>query len=156
MKGRGKPIVYKINNNGCHICTSHSCNGGGYPAIRWRKKRYSMHRLIYEWIHGEIPPQMIVMHTCDNPRCINPEHLILGTQRDNMHDCCLKNRFARGEKSGPAKLTEKDVKDIRRRHIRRGDEPNKRGNSSLLAEEYGIDIKNIWYIVNRKTWKHIK
>lgn len=84
-----RPIEYYVNENGCHICTSHSKDKDGYIKIN-RDGFWRLHR----WIHwkntGEKPE--VVMHTCDNPSCINPEHLKSGTHKENIRDMWNKGR----------------------------------------------------------------
>ena len=64
----------------------------GYSSVKWRNKTWFGHRLVYTLIYGEIPEGMCVMHTCDNPKCLNPEHLKLGTNQDNIDDEISKGR----------------------------------------------------------------
>ncbi len=104
----------------------------------------------YELFYGTIPDWLQVLHHCDNPACISPRHLFLGTHTDNMHDRTAKRRHAFGIKHGMAKLTEKDVIAIRERYAT--------GTVSQyqLAAEYGVYQASIGRIVNRKGWKHVK
>ena len=98
---RPRPIQYYIDSNGCWICISHKKDQCGYPVVTrngklWRGNRYS-----YTINKGDIPEGLVIRHTCDNPACINPDHLILGTQKDNVKDMLERDRFrdARGEKN---------------------------------------------------------
>jgi len=77
-------ILYVKNNNGCHLCTSHKPNNKGY--VRFGPKRRYLHRIMYERFKGPIPKGMCVLHTCDVRSCINPGHLYLGTNDDNVAD----------------------------------------------------------------------
>jgi hypothetical protein len=116
------------------------------------------HRIAYELSTGPIPDGMMVCHACDNPPCVNPRHLFLGTAGDNVQDMVSKNRhaavtrpdrFARGEAVGNAVLTEHDVRAIRLAYgkgVRTLDQ---------LAESYGVTKQAIWLVVHRKNWKHI-
>lgn len=104
---------------------------------------------------GESPGNLFVCHHCDNPPCVNPAHLFLGTPAQNSADMARKGRApgprpenVRGEKSGHAKLTEAAVRDIRNR-VGRGD------SYASLGREYGVTPVNIRYVVNRRTWKHV-
>jgi hypothetical protein len=95
---------------------------------------------------GEIPENMCVYHKCDNPSCVNPNHLFLGTHKQNMIDCMNKGRFPVGEKNGKSKLKTADIIEIRKlykNNVRQRD----------LCEIYNIDRARMSRIVNMKTWK---
>ncbi len=109
------------------------------------------HRAAWESHHGrDIPKGMVIMHSCDTPACVNPAHLILGTQRENMKDMHAKKRHvvphARGTEHHSCRFTEIDV-----RHIRRSSLPPKD-----LAAQYGVNVTSINRIRSRKTWKHVE
>lgn len=70
-----------------------SNNGRGYGRIMFNRQRTLAHRLAWQFSRGAIPPDMSVLHTCDNPGCVNPDHLFLGTQTDNMIDAAHKGRL---------------------------------------------------------------
>src|SRR5208337_3746273 len=95
---RMKKIEYIVNENGCHICTSHYCDSRGYPIIQRNKH---MSRYLWEEKHGPIPEKMEVCHKCDTPACINVDHFFLGTQKDNMKD--MYNKKREGENSAGLK-----------------------------------------------------
>jgi len=103
-------------------------------------------------LDGRDPSGYIVMHTCDNPSCVRPDHLIVATQKDNMIDMSNKGRChsnqARGEQAGKSKLTEQQVLEIRRQH-------NMGRTQKSLALEYGLNKTSIFDIVHRINWKHI-
>ena len=125
---------------------------------------------VFSWkLHnGEIQKGMFVLHRCDNGKCVNPDHLFLGTQADNIQDMIKKGRrkqgralgqrngkythpekTPRGEDSGRAKLTEKQVKEIRKKYI-----PIKY-HYGMLSKEYNVCRDTIRKIVNRIYWEHI-
>ena len=91
----------------------------GYGLIRWQGRRQVAHRVSWQITHGLIPMGMQVCHHCDNPPCVEPTHLFLGTNADNQEDRRLKNAAARSarrrERSGPVmrKLSIEDARDIR-------------------------------------------
>lgn len=90
-----KPIEWNVTEQGCWEVTSHKPTDLGYTRVKRyyaKVKHIPTHRYIYEELFGEIPKDMEVMHKCDNRKCINPEHLTLGTHADNMKDMALKGR----------------------------------------------------------------
>lgn len=96
-----------------------------------------------------VPSGKFVLHTCDNPPCVNPEHLYLGTQSDNMQDVWDRNRRPRqrGSKSPSAKLSETQVRELREERSRRGTSTPK------LAKKYGISKSQAWNIVSESQWR---
>lgn len=107
------------------------------------------HRIAWAIRRGAIPDGMHVLHKCDVRGCVNPDHLFLGAQAANMADMVSKGRQARGSLNGTAKLTEVQVLEIRNLYGKgvwtQGD----------LASMFGIVQKQVSYIVNRRTWKHV-
>lgn len=99
--------------DGCWMWTG-TKNADGYGIIFIDKKRYLTHRLSWEIHFGEIPVGLFICHHCDIPGCARPDHLFLGTKKDNKQDAMKKGRHARGETSGRAKLTEEKVREIRK------------------------------------------
>ncbi len=128
-------------------------NIDGYGKIdcRVRKRMVGAHRVAYELAHGPIPDGLHVLHRCDNPPCVNVEHLFLGTQADNNADMDAKGRrvSSHGERHRSAKLTEDLVREIRRRYSAGGI------SQPALAAEFGIDKAGICRLLNRKNWKHV-
>lgn len=84
----------------------------GYGDIHHREGRISAHRFSYELHHGIIDAGGVVCHRCDNPPCVNPAHLFIGTQADNMADKVSKGRQAKGERNGSAKLTDAQFHEL--------------------------------------------
>lgn len=90
-------------------------NHDGYGIVaNGRGGNTTTHRAVYEHLHGPVPAGHVVRHTCDNRACVNPAHLILGRQLDNVHDAINRGRFARGENVPTYKLTDADVLEVRR------------------------------------------
>ena len=139
-------IAFNIDDNGCFNCISHAPCGGGYVMIRMHGKRRSMHRHVYEECYGEIPVGMLIRHSCDNPKCINPEHLLLGTVMDNTRDKIERGRQAKGTDFPNAKLTQSDVIAIRN---------DTKSYHKDLAAKYGISRVKITKIKNRQNWTHV-
>lgn len=121
----------------------------GYGALRIAGRAQLSHRVAYQLYVGEIPDGMCVCHRCDNRKCVNPDHLFLGTQADNIHDCENKGRGVHlglsGEKNANAKLVEAQVIEILAKHAN-----GARGVD--LAKEYGVSRANISLIVCGRAW----
>jgi hypothetical protein len=111
----------------------------------------ALSRWIYEECFGPISKGLVVRHKCDNPLCINPEHLELGTVMQNTLDKKRHNTWQSGEKHPRHILTWKDVREIRRQHIR-GTGLRNRGNTAKLATKYGVSDYTIRDIVAFKSW----
>jgi hypothetical protein len=101
--------------------------------------------------NGPVPMGMFVCHRCDTPRCVNPAHLFLGTQTDNMRDCSNKGRSnkPRGEEHPRARLTAGQVVEIRKRHSA-GD------SLKAIARAFGISWHSVSPIVSGQAWSHVK
>jgi hypothetical protein len=95
------------------------CYSAGYGQFKAGGKGYAAHRLSYEISVGPIPEGMCVLHKCDNPPCVNPDHLFLGTQKENMQDCVNKKRHfstqTKGSRHPNGKLTDDEVREIRKK-----------------------------------------
>ncbi len=134
-----------------HVTKTESCwnwnsskDGGGYGQTNIGSEKIKAHRLSYELFKGQITDNLLVCHSCDNPSCVNPDHLWLGTNNDNMKDMHNKGRIF-------TKLTAYQVNKIR-------DVWNNNyyhGVGTELCKKYGITIGHLSNIVNRKIWKHI-
>lgn len=125
--------------------------GYGHMGISGRRQVYA-HRLSYVIHNGPIPPGMHVCHSCDNPKCVNPGHLWVGTAQDNAIDRDAKGRHPSkvGSECGAAKLTESDVTNIRERAKSR-----KLGDINSMAREFGVTRGTIYTVIARLTWTHI-
>jgi hypothetical protein len=120
-------------------------NGQGYAWVQVNRKYHNGHRLSYLIHKGHIPAGMVVMHKCDNPCCINPDHLELGTPTQNHEDMRAKRRHAFGRRVNTAKLNDEIVRSIRREV----------GSNKSLARKYGVRRQTIASVRARKTWKHV-
>jgi hypothetical protein len=123
----------------------------GYGYHEYEDIGYRSHRLAWILTYGEIPEGMLVLHRCDNPPCCNPNHLFLGTNKDNMEDRNNKNRQGRmfGEKNPASKLTQANVDEIRSRYAPLTSSDYERG---LLALEFGVSPRTIEKVINRNSW----
>ncbi len=143
MAGRRKTITWIVTPSGCHECTSHSPDKGtGYP----RLNHSNMHRVLYEEAYGPMPVGYVGRHTCDNPLCINLEHIVLGTPKDNSNDMKVRGRCntTRGEHRSDAKLTSQDVHEIRCSDERQ----------QVLADRYGVSQPTISRIKSYQKRQH--
>lgn len=135
---------------GCWEFSGSRCSDG-YGRLIFQGRKLTAHRLAYELAHGQIPDGMAVCHRCDNPSCANPDHLFLGTQRENIADRVRKGRNGnhKGTRNGRAKLSEIDVIDIRRLHSS--------GNvtKAELANKYCVSDVLIGLVVRKKAWSHV-
>lgn len=132
----------------------------GYGQISHAHKNLKSHRLSYELHKDKIPEGMLVFHTCDNQSCVNPNHLFLGSWKDNVQDMIKKGRRrdSRGEKNGLTKLTDQQVREIREKYKLNkitGRYLRKEYSNFKLAKEYGITQSIISEIINYKRWKHV-
>jgi len=146
MVGMKKNISFWINDNNCWVCTSHALDKDGYVRF-YANKETKLHRVIYSLNYGRIPKGKVVMHICDNPSCINPCHLKLGTPSDNNDDKIKKGRGARGININTVKLNPIQVKKI---YLLEG-----KINSIVLGKRYGVEARHIRRIWKGEQWKHI-
>jgi hypothetical protein len=136
----------------CWIWTGTIQKANGYGVISESGKkgrRWYAHRYSYTLSNGSIPEGQVVCHRCDNPACVNPDHLFLGTCRDNMRDATTKNRMVHGERHHSAKLNEELVMEIRARYAAGG------CSYKGLAREYGVFDQAIKYAIIGKTWARV-
>lgn len=138
-----------IKGDGCWEWTAVK-DKDGYGKVKIAGRQKMAHRVSYQLYIGAIPDGLFCLHHCDNPSCVNPAHLFLGTDADNMQDCLNKGRGARpfGEKHWGAKLTEEQVKTIRARRI-------DGVRNTDLAKEYGVAHQTISNVTNHIRWTKI-
>lgn len=145
-------LFLRLNNNytpepysGCWIWTGNVRKGYGYFKVKG--KQVAAHRLSWTLHRGAIPNELWVLHHCDTPACVNPDHLFLGTVQDNVADCVRKNRLIpiQGENNPIHKLSESDVLKIR----------SDKRSDTLIASQFGVSRRLIWAIKRRLHWKHI-
>jgi len=154
----------------------------GYGTLGYESRRYFAHRLSYTLAHGPIPDGLCVCHNCpggDNPRCVNPDHLFLGTRADNNHDAARKGQMqrgdahflrrhperkltgerhfsfrhpewvARGSGTTQAKVTEDQVREMRALYAAGGI------TQKALSARYGITSGALRHMIARRTWAHV-
>ena len=137
----------KVNKTDtCWIWKS-SKNDAGYGHINYRGACSLAHRVSWELTNGAIPSNMCVLHKCDNPSCVNPYHLFLGTQLDNMSDMKEKNRSSRrpGESNPRAKLMPSNIEWIRKNYPK--------WSMYKIADRFRVSHNCIWRIIHNQTWK---
>ena len=128
-------------------------NAAGYGQFSLHGKNVSAHRASWELANGQIDSGSFVCHTCDNPPCVNPSHLFLGSNSDNIKDSVSKGRSTsrfpvmRGEDHYRARITEQDVKDIRRLTLTSTDRE--------VGKVYGLAESTVSAIRCRRIWKHV-
>jgi len=130
-------------NSGCWLWLGH-VNGSSYGRLGRGRCERQVHRLSYRAYIAPIPSGMNVLHKCDVPSCVNPDHLFLGSLSDNMQDCLRKGRYValRGEASIRAKLTYGAVEKIRQSHA----------TVTELAKRFGVSRRAIQFVKDGKTW----
>jgi hypothetical protein len=134
----------EVRASGCHEWTGR-LQPNGYGQIRANGKTSYAHRVAWELANKPIPEGAYVLHDCDNRRCVNPEHLRLGTFQDNMDDMTAKKRHAHGERNGHARLSEQAVRDIRASEALQAD----------LAARYGVSQSLVSMIRSGRIWKQV-
>ncbi len=140
-----------------HVIATDGCwywkgarSGPRYGSFNIAGKKVKAHRFSWELVNGKIPMGMVVMHSCDNGMCVNPDHLSLGTQKDNALDRENKGRGNQpaGSAVAASKLTEQEVTEIRALYTS--------GSTQVaLAQRFGVVQTTISKIILRKQWQHI-
>lgn len=157
-------LLEKCNKttNGCIEWPGGLC--GKYGVTNYKNKTITTHKLSYILANGSIPKGLIVRHTCDNPVCCNPEHLILGTYKQNSQDMVDRNRQCKGERMADAKLKESDINKIRGlykfgqdlcKNLGVKQSPLNRYSLGGLAKMYNVSEQTIHRVIKGKTWKHV-
>lgn len=141
--------LYVQKTETCWLWTGASLTAGyGVLGVSGRSTANTLaHHVSWEIHHGAIPEAMQILHTCDNPPCVNPAHLFLGTDQENSDDKLSKQRQARGETQGNSKLTPTLVYEIRslKGHM----------TPTLTAKKYKISKVTVWRIWQRLIWGHL-
>ena len=150
MEQRFWAKVAKAGPNECWLWTAYrsAFGHGQFRVSKVPNRKDNAARIAYALSFGPIPDGMVIRHKCDNPPCVNPAHLEIGTHADNVADRVKRGRSAIGSGNGRAKLTEKTADCIRVGY--------QIGNTKAqLAREYGVSQRTVADIVNGKKWKHV-
>lgn len=149
--------------SGCWLWTGWR-DRDGYGRLKWRGRKIRAHRLAYELHNGPVASTLQVCHSCDVPACVNPAHLWVGTNRDNVADSIAKDRWTTGDRNGSrtkpasrprgarhynARLTPTDVQAIRAAAA--AGAPKRE-----LAEHYGLVLSHVYRIVKGEKWRSIQ
>lgn len=123
---------------------------GRYATFYLKGREYKAPRVAYSIFYGKDPSDLLICHKCDNPNCINPNHLFLGTEKDNSDDKIAKGRevFVKGESHPMSKLSDEDV--VRIKYL-----CSHGASSTVVGKEYGIGMTQVRRIVNGDSWKHL-
>lgn len=131
-----------------------------YGAVHFSGDSFGAHQFSWKLHFGAIPQGFFVCHKCDVKNCVKPDHLFLGTPKDNIQDCMAKGRFKppprnpnnRGERTWLAKLTEQQVREI---YLTCVNAKRRSGLRKAAAEKHGVDMATIYDICARRTWRHV-
>lgn len=144
--------IEKDPNSGCWLWAGSHQVPDGYGLVWWRGRYLGAHRAAYEASRGDgSTTGQVVRHSCDTPACVNPAHLLLGTNIDNMRDMVSRRRSGYGSRNVNAKLTDGVIAEIRDRHIP-GDPVH---GTRPIARELGVDPATVRDALLRRTWGHV-
>lgn len=153
---RGTPTAERIENyifyspDGCWYWTGF-INDGGYGMINVNRRPNIVHRLYYSLINGPIPKGKFVCHHCDNRRCVNPDHMFVGTTQDNVDDKVRKMRHNYGSKVPQSKLDPISIGIIREAQRK-----FKRGSQRKIAKYFNVSFATIGDIIKKRTWLSVQ
>ena len=138
-----------LKDNGC-IEWIGAISSTGYGSLTYKQRRYTSHKISYTINYGKVPKGLCVLHKCDNRSCINPDHLFLGTLKDNVHDMMQKGRNNQAREFGNnnCKLSNQQVVDIRESY------KTQKTSHRKLAKEYGVNHRVIGRIITGEARKH--
>lgn len=146
----GPVPLYAARLGPCWVWTGNT-NQWGYGVFARMGRRSMSHRFSWSLVNGPIPPRMVICHRCDNPPCVRPSHLFLGTQADNVADKIAKGRqeVGRGMAKPQAKLTDGAVREIRRL-------AEAGIGTWSIARQFGVSPPTIYSVVTGRSWRHVE
>jgi hypothetical protein len=149
LKERFLNMIDSEKENGCINWNGYTSITGGHGVLSIRINgkpfMYKAHRLSYQLFKGEIPKDKFVLHNCNNVKCVNINHLRIGTQKENVLDRIKDGTDNKGERHGLSKLTEEQVKKIKKME----------GHHLEIAKLFNVSQKAIYDIIHGRTWGHI-
>lgn len=151
-------VRFWANVKKSRTCWNHKVMAGKkYGSIYVSGRNVAAHRFSWELQVGSIPNGLLVLHKCDNPACVRPDHLFLGTHKDNVHDMLNKGRGNPlvGSKHQNSKLTERAVIFMRKNYIT-GKDRSFTGNLRELAGKFNVSKMTALNAIRGKTWTHVK
>lgn len=140
-------VAITTSNQDCWLWTAQATCNGGYGAINaGRGPKLRAHRVAWALAGNDLPSGLVLCHKCDTPKCCNPNHMFLGTKKDNTQDMIRKNRNSKppvslGERHHKATIADKEIETIRA----------SKDKLRVLAEAYGVSVKTIFRIRKGKT-----
>ena len=126
-----------------------SFSSTGYGQIVVNGKNSRTHRVSWVLHYGDIPKRLHVLHKCDNRWCVNPRHLYLGTNLDNIKDKISRGRHSKGTMRPMAKLTDEKVRQMRTKFL------GGKHTYFEVAKDFNMSLGQTWMIINQKAWKHV-
>lgn len=144
-------FVFPEANSGCWLWVGGTARYG-YGTFRLNKKGHMAHKFSYEMFKGQVPPGYVIRHKCDVTCCVNPDHLDIGTQADNLRDMHERGRNNQpfGEAKSQSKLTTEKVREIKI-HLRDKTFPS----YAALARAYGITVSALYEIRSGANWRRV-
>lgn len=149
-------FLNKIDNqkeNGCIEWKGYTSITGGHGVLSIRidgkAYMYKAHRLSYQFFKGEIPKNKLVLHNCNNVKCINPEHLRIGTQKENVLDRIKDGTDNKGERHGMSKLTTScilKIRELKKLNL----------NASEIGAHFNVSEWTIYDVLSKRRWSHVK
>jgi hypothetical protein len=138
--------VDRTDNGGCWPWLG-SQDFEGYGRVQFDRKTFKAHRMAYELTYGRLDSGILVQHSCDNPICCQPKHLVPGTNTTNQEDKLLKGRQTAGERNSRAKITRQQAEEIRRLYALGG------YTQQALGQRFGLAQASVKDIIARHTWR---